>query len=157
MTQPLPQRLCKQSDLELALGGASVAVQLLDKDKDGIADPPLVDLCCAFGTTHVAGKVWPRVDIGTLQEPFPDRLVMLAAQVAAYKAWLVGAEGQAVPPHVGEAFDMADKVCREIAEGRDTVGAPPKPALDPPAVGASDYDPQGTGVSVRGFKQGGFR
>jgi len=150
---PQPKRFCKQIDLERALGGAAILAQLSDKNGTGNIDAEFVSFVLDAGSMDIASYIQKAVDIASLQEPYQLSLVFKTADACAWRAWLRGSYGQGIPQHVQAAYDLAIAWAKDVGDRAATLGTTPKPALDPPAK-LLDYDPQGSGVSIRGFKKG---
>ena len=146
-------RFCQASDLERALGGAAILVQLLDKDRDNIADTTLVQQVIDAGSNEIASYIQPTVAIDSLSAPYPLVLVIKAADASAFYAWRYGGYGQGIPEAVIQAHEAAIRWAQDVGQRRATLGVQPKPNLDPPAE-MVDPDPNAIGLSVAGFKRG---
>ncbi len=142
-----------QADLERAAGGAAVIVELLDKDKDGVADSDQVAAVIEAGSNEIATYIQVSVELSSLAPPYPRALVLKAADIGVFHAWVRGSEGQAVPPNVQAVYDAAVRWAVDVGRRRATLGVIPKPGLDPPAK-LVDADPDGLGISRRGFARG---
>lgn len=148
-----PQRYCQQVDLENAVGGPTVLVQLLDKNGDGVADPLLVNDALDAGCADIAAKIERIVALGGISEPYPTQLVKQSARACAFYAWGIGSDGQAIPAHVQALYDNAMRWAERVGDRQDGLGESPRPDLSPPSR-IIDPDPCGRGVSVAGFKKG---
>lgn len=117
-----------QPDLELAVGGASVLKQLLDKDGDGAADAPLVTACLqrADAEADLAIQVVLSLPLAST----PDALRYHCAALGAYYAWTMGAEGQAMPEAILRQKDDAIQFFDQVAKRERTLGVKTKPASD---------------------------
>lgn len=147
------QRFFQQSDLERAVGGASVLVQLLDKDKDGFADIAMVNDVIDSATTDMASRIERAVDLSGLSQPYPLSLVMQSSKMGAFYAWGSGSDGQAIPDPVRMLYENAKQWGIDVGNRITSMGSVPRPTLDPPAK-TVDPDPLGQGVSIGGFKKG---
>ena len=146
-------RFFEQSDLERAVGGAAQLVQLLDKDKDDVADLDMVRQVQDAASNEIASYIQPIIDLDALEAPYPLALVFKAADAGAFYAWRYGSYGQGIPDHVIQAYDAAIRWAQDVGQRKATLGFSPKPTLDPPAK-LIDHDPLGVGVTVAGFKRG---
>lgn len=151
-----PQRYCQQVDLEAAVGGAEILVQLLDKDGDGVADKLLVDDAIEAGCSDIASKIHRIVDLSSLSAPYPVQLVKQSARASGFYAWGMGSDGQAMPPHIQTLYNNAMDWAKRVGDRQDSLGETPRPALDPPAESV-DSDPDGSGFSIRAMRKSGFR
>lgn len=149
-------RFCKKADLERAVGGASVLVELLDKNKDNTADDNLVVDCIDAGCNEIASYIQTTVSLDSLSEPYPLILVFKSADAAAFYAWTKGSDRQAVPEPVRDAYDAAIRWAQDVGAKRAALAVTPKPALDPPAQMVNP-DPHGCRVSVEAFRKSGYR
>jgi hypothetical protein len=146
-------RFCEQPNLERALGGATVLVELLDKDEDGEADPDQVAEVLDEGSGELASYLQVNIDLSTLKPPYPSILILKAADVCAFYAWARGSEHQATPANIVVLRDAAIQWAIDAGKRRATLGVVPKPGLDPPAK-MVDPDPTGMGISRKGFSRG---
>lgn len=155
-------RFCEQSDVERALGGAAVLVELLDKDGDGVADVDLVEQCMDAGSNELASYIGVTVDTDQLVKPYPLILVLKAADASAFYAWRYGISGQVCPDQTIQAHDGAIRWATDVGLKRATLVMAPKAALDQP-VGVVDQDTiasaltdnnSRTKLSVAAFKLG---
>lgn len=146
-------RFCKKADLERAVGGAAVLIELLDKNKDGIADETLVVDCIDAGSNELASYIQSTVALESLTEPYPLVLIFKSADAAAFYAWVKGSDRQAVPDAVREGYDAAVRWAQDVGLRKATLAVTPKPTLDPPS-GFVDPDPLGMGISITAFRKG---
>jgi phage gp36-like protein len=146
-------RFCEQANLERALGGADVLAELLDKNQDGAADADQVAEVLDEGSGELASYLQVNIDIATLRPPYPSILVLKAADVCAFWAWVRGSEGQAAPANIVSAREIAIQWAVDAGKRRAGLGVVPKPGLDPPAK-MVDPDPMGMGISRKGFARG---
>lgn len=142
-----------KADLEFAVGGAAILLQLLDKDQDQVADDPLVTACIEEGSNELASYIQAQVDLNALRPPYPGVLITKSADASAFHAWSRGSDGQAAPPNVVQRYEAAIAWAKDVGLRRATLGVVPKAALDPP-VEMIVSDPLGQGISVEGFKRG---
>lgn len=149
----MSQQFVENDDVARAVGGWKVLNQLLDKDGDGYADPPLLDGIRADATGEMASLIERAVELGGLRAPYPRILVTKTAHVAAFLAWGQGGDTQAMPDWVQKIYDAAIRWGHEVGDRTASMGVVQRPDLDPPAH-IVDPDPAGRGVSVRGFKRG---
>lgn len=157
-------RFCSQADVERALGGAAILVQLLDKDDDNVADADLVQQVIDNATNEMSSYIQVVVDLAALQPPIPFALVAKTADVAAFYAWRYGAYGQAIPENVVQGHEAAVRWAQDVATKKATLGAVRKQVLDQP-IGVRQFDRPnddgsddgiclGHSISVRQFKRG---
>ena len=149
-------RYCQQSDLERAVGGAAILVQLLDKNADNQADCDLVNQAIDAGSNELASYIQRKVDIGSISAPYPLSLVLKSADAAAFYAWKFGAYGQPIAEHIVQGYEASIRWAKDVGDGSATLGVIQKPVLDPPAK-TVDYDPDGSKVSITAFRKWGFR
>lgn len=152
----MAQRYFEKADLARAVGGAKVLVKLLDKDKDGVADASLIEGIIDDACAEMASLIEKNVALAGLKAPWPRILSSKASHVGAFLAWGEGSEGQAIPEWVQSRYDAAYRWAKDAGAGEASMGVIDRPALDPPAK-TLDPDPYGQGVSIAGFKRGGFR
>lgn len=152
----MAQRYFEKADLVRAVGGSKALIKLLDKDKDGIADAELVEGIIDDACSEMASLVEKNVALSGLTAPYPRILVSKSSHIGAFLAWGEGSEGQAIPEWVQTRYDAAYRWAKDAGAGDVSMGLVNRPALDPPAK-TLDPDPYGQGVSIAGFKRGGFR
>lgn len=152
----MAQRYFEKADLARALGGVKVMNQLLDKDGDGYADPPLVEGILDDATSEMASLIEKNVELAGLKGPYPRVLVSKSSHIGAFLAWGEGGEGQAMPDWIQSRYDAAVRWGTQAGAGEVSMGIVDRPTLDPP-VKTVDPDPDGSQVSIAGFKRGGFR
>lgn len=152
----MAQRYFEKADLTRAVGGSKALVKLLDKDKDGIADAELVDGIIDDACAEMASLIEKNVSLAGLTAPWPRVLVSKSSHIGAFLAWGEGSEGQAIPEWIQSRYDAAYRWAKDAGAGDASMGIVNRPALDPPAK-TLDPDPYGQGVSIAGFKRGGFR
>src|SRR5262245_31988129 len=112
---------CTQADLERALGGAAVLVQLLDKDQDGQADPDAVSDVLDAGSNEVASYIQVMVELSSLRPPYPRALVLKTADCCAFHAWSRGSERQAAPQNIQSVYDAAIRWAIDVGQRRATL------------------------------------
>ena len=154
---------CTQADLEVAVGGAENLLQLADFNRSGdITDPGVVAVLSGWmedeaATIRSKAEVKHSAEtLANLDTPSLRKLNDANATLAARTAFEKGAVGQAMPDHLAQRAARIDKYLDDLATGMATLGRASGggfPALNQP-VGVVDYDPQGCGVSITGFKQG---
>lgn len=116
------------ADLAVAVGGSAVLVQLLDKNGDGVADTDQVAACLARATAEVNSAIQVVIDLSSLSAPYPGALIYTTADIAAYYAWLQGAEQQTMPDATRQRYENAVRWLDQVAKRERTLGATPKPA-----------------------------
>lgn len=140
-----------QSDLEAAVGGASVLRDLLDKNDDGVPDAELVEevIDTVEGEVKSAVEVAIRLDDPAVEQ---SRILHQKKRVLA-KFWCyhVGTNGQAVPQEARDAYQEVLDWLDRVALGRRTLGHSPAPATSYP-VETVDIDPEGTRVTRDNLK-----
>jgi phage gp36-like protein len=150
---------CTQSDLEIALGGAAVLVQLTDWDDDGVADSAVVNDCLDSGAAEIRPAVEIKHDpetIANLDSSSLRRLLDANAALSARIAWEKGGKGMAMPDWVRDRAERTERFLNDLAEGRRRLGrvaGGTVAAINQP-IGVVDYDPCGHGVSISGFRKG---
>lgn len=153
-----------QADLETAVGGAHILLQLADAERTGSlasaaaqaritawTASAVVDIRSAVGVKHEPEAI-EQLDAETLQS-----LRFKAKYIAARYAYVDGGGGLAMPEQleklVRESLDWIEKVREGKAVlARSAGGRNPSLAQ---FVGVINHDPQGTGWSQRGLS--GFR
>lgn len=150
---------CTQADLEIALGGPDVLVQLADRDQDGVADPIVVTDYLEGGASELRSAVEVKHDPETIAALDSDSLRRLRDAnkwLSARLAYEEGGRGMAMPPQVEAGAARADKFADDLAKGYRRLGrvAGGKVAAINQPVGVVDPDPRGCGVSIHGFKKG---
>lgn len=116
---------CTQSDLELAVGGASALVQLLDKTGDGVADPAMVAAVLSRAQSEVDSAIQVAVQLPLVS--VPDSLRYVTADIAAYYSYLSGTTGQAVPDPIKARYDNALRWLDQVATRTRALGASTRP------------------------------
>lgn len=121
---------CTSADLSVSLGGSAVMVQLLDKNGDGVADADQIAACLARATAEMKGAIQIAIDLDSLDAmaSYPDELVYRTTDVAVYRAWLQGGEGQTMPESVRVNYENAARWMDQVAKRERTLGVIPKPA-----------------------------
>jgi phage gp36-like protein len=150
---------CTQTDLEIALGGALVLVQLADPNNTGTADEDVVTDYLESGAAIVRASVNKKFTPESIEnlDAASRRLLRdcnkwLSAQIA----WLEGGRGEAVPQRVADQAERVREMVDRISTGELTlavVSGGTQPALSQP-IGVMSYDPLGCGISIAGFKRG---
>jgi len=111
-----------KAQLEAALGGAQVLVQLLDKDFDGIADEVLVEQVIEKAELESASAVQVAFD---LDDPVVKESRAIAQQtlvLAVFWAYQKGTAGQGVPADVREDYQEALRWFDRLAQGTRALG-----------------------------------
>lgn len=118
-----------QSELEEAIGGPAVLVQLLDKDGDGVADAAIVDNVIANACGDLDSAIQVRNSLPLLP-PYPRAVVSNAIKLGIYLAHLKGTGGQGVPPDVRQLFEQVELWMERIVAGSRSLGAVPRATSD---------------------------
>lgn len=150
---------CVQSDLEIALGGASVLAELADPTGTGTADADTVTDYIESVAGQIRSVIEVKYDPETIANLDADSLRLLRdinKWGSARVAWLEGGRGQAMPQHIADQADRCDGWLTEIRTGERRLGrvAGGKVAAINQPVGILDYDPTASKVSIAGFKLG---
>jgi phage gp36-like protein len=111
-----------QANLEVAVGGANVLRDLLDKNRDGLADADQVSAVIAEATAEVNSAIQVAVDTTTINLPYPDALVYHATRIGAYYAFLNSTSGMAMPENIRAKYDAAMDWLDRVARGDRTIG-----------------------------------
>ena len=127
-TAPTGPQFCLQGDVEMAIGGAQVLAQLLDKSGSGVADPNLVVSVIARASAEVAAAVGNAVAIATLVPPYPDPIVYHTAQIAAYYAWGQGSSEVVVPDSAKQMHEDSLRFLDQVARRERSLGVATAPA-----------------------------
>jgi hypothetical protein len=129
------------------------------------------------GNNELGSYIQVQVQLAGLTPPYPRVLVLKAADVCAYHAWLRGSQGQGPPEYIVTRYNDAIRWAKDVGQRLATLGVDPKPTLDPPAevidpqLGpipagfpggtANDFEmttaPRGGAISIGGFRRSGFR
>ncbi len=150
-----------QGDLENALGGAHILRQLADPNKTGVADESLIIDYLEGGAADVRSAAEVKHEpetLAALDSPSLKKLKDVNSAISARIAYEKGGQGMAMPKWVEERADKADAYLNLLAEGKRRLGrvaGGASAAINQPA-GVVDFDSDGTGISIRGFR-GGFR
>ena len=154
-----PIAFCSAGDLEIALGGPSVLVQLADRDGDGVADPDVVKDYLESGAATVRAAIEVKhapEAIALLDSDSLRHLRDLNKWWSASVAWLEGSRGAAIPDNIKDQRDWVNQELDRIRTGERRLGrvAGGKQAGISALVGVVDHDPGGHRVSVAGFRKG---
>lgn len=147
------------AELERFLGGAHVLRTLCDPNRTGQTDAAIAQSYVDAGVAETRERVEVKHDpetIEALDTVSTQRLRDAAMALAARVAYERGAQGQAMPPKVGEAAERADTWLSDLAEGKRRLGRAAGgkvAALNQPAK-LVDPDPTGVGISRAGFARG---
>lgn len=161
---------CSQADLELAVGGAALLVQLSDPGKTGQAQPSIVANYLMGGAAEIRTAVEVKHDpevIANLDEPSLRRLIDANAALSARIAYEKGGKGMAMPDYVEKAAERADRFLDQLGKGERRLGrvagSTAAAVSQATGIGLVDYDKTATaaldpskaaGVSIAGFKRG---
>lgn len=116
---------CAQANMERAVGGAAVLVELLDKDGDGIADALLVTELLSRADGEIDAAIQQAgIEPSTLTSPYPNQIVFCAADLCAYLAFTYGTSGQGVPPEITARHQNALRLLDDFALRKRSVNAP---------------------------------
>lgn len=156
-----------QADLEIALGGPAVLLQLSDLAETGsLADAGSQAAITDYletGASRVRAAVEVKHDpetIAALDAASRRLLVAWNADLSARVAWEKGGKGQALPRAVADRADRAERDLDRIAAGTLRLGRSAggtAAGINQPASGAVDYDSRGEATSLRGLRDAGFR
>ena len=154
---------CTQADLEVAVGGAARLLQLADFNQTGNINDAGVQSIISGWLEDEAATIRTKTEVkhdpetlANLDTPSLRKLNDANATLSARTAYEKGAGGFGLPEHLGNRAVRIEKFLDDLAAGSARLGRASGgtvPALNQP-VGVVDYDPQGCGVSVTGFKQG---
>ena len=144
-----------QADLERALGGADVLVQLLDFDGDGVADSSSVTEILAEVDAEANSYIQIRVDLSSAGLATAPLLLMREKACAAYLCYLRGTRaGQGMPPNIEQARRDAIEWYEKVGAGTATIGTVTKPASDlqvEQVARSTDALPRVTWDTLKGF------
>lgn len=138
-----------QADLEEAVGGAAVLVQLLDKDGDGVADAGLVQNVIANACGDLDSAIQVR-NLLPLVPPYPQAVISNAIKLGMYHAHLKGTGGQGVPPDIRQLYDQVEVWMERIASGQRSLGASPRATSDR-STGQVEVSSEVTRTTLKGF------
>lgn len=151
-----PFSYAQQADLEIALGGAAVLVQLADFNKDGVADANVVADYLEGGAAEVRSAAEVKHDpetLANLDTPSLKRLIDANAGLSARIAYEKGGRGMAMPDWVRDRAERQDRFVERLARGEarlgrvaGSAGAVTTQASD---TGVVDQDPNGDGGTYR--------
>lgn len=162
----------QQSDLEIALGGKAVLLQLADPNNQGAPDPATVTDYLESGAVLVRSAVEVKHDPETIANLDAASLRLLLdanAALSARIAWEKGGKGMACPTHTAERADRYDAIVDKIAEGKRRLGrvAGGTSAAINQQAEIVDYDSsnpkisinaqanqKASGISIDGFRRG---
>lgn len=153
---------CMQADLEIALGGADVLLQLADPNGLGVLDISIVEDYLESGAAEVRSAVEIKHDpetIANLDSDATRRLRDANASLSARIAYEKGSKGMAMPDRVRERADRTDRWLDLLAEGKRRLGrvaGGATAAINQPAQ-TVNFDPHNHKTSISSFKKGGFR
>lgn len=150
---------CDQADLEIALGGADVLVQLADWNDDGVADDNVVTDYLESGASEVRPAVEVKHDpetIANLDAASLRRLRDANAALSARIAYEKGGKGVAMPEWIRDRAERQERFLAYLAQGTRRLGRVAGgnvAALSQPAA-IIDPDPNGCGMSITALKKG---
>lgn len=121
---------CTQTDLENAVGGSAILVQLLDPLATGTANAARVTAVLDRASAEVASAIQVSTSLSALSAPYPDALIFNTANIAAYYAFLEGTQGQGVPEHIKQRYTNTMEWLDKVANRTRSLGASTKPATD---------------------------
>lgn len=169
-------QFCTQADVERAIGGAGLFLQLMDPSNSGSVDTQSVQDVLDAGSSEMASYIQLAVEISGLQSPYPRVLVLKTADMCAYHAFTRGSHGQGTPQNIVDKYEAAVRWAKDVGQRQATLGVVPKPSLDPPTElvdsqfgaipagfsnGTNDWEmqtqPKGGSISIAGFRRSGFR
>lgn len=139
-----------QTELENALGGAAILVQLLDKDGDGVADVSLVAEVIANACGDIDSAIAVRAQL-PLPAPYPAAVVSNAIKLGIYWAHVKGTGGQGVPADVRDVYAQVELWMERIVEGKRSLGVVPRASS---GRQAAQVEPSAAGVTrdkLKGF------
>lgn len=123
----LPTSFIAQADLEVAVGGAQVLRDLLDKNKDGFADSDQVAAVLSEGHSDVVSLIEKSIDLTTLTVPYPPILIANEKRICAYYAFLQSTSGLAMPDNIRQQYDHAIEKLKAIGNNDQSLGIIPPP------------------------------
>ena len=153
---------CSAADLEVALGGAAVLVQLADPGQTGTADAGIVQDYLESGAAEIRPFVEVKHEPETIANLDSDSLRRLRdanAALSARIAWEKGGMGQAMPQTVTNRAERTEQFCRDLSMGVQRLGrvAGGTQASLGQNVQVVDSDPYGHGTTVASYRSNGFR
>jgi phage gp36-like protein len=140
-----------QAQLEAALGGAPVLVQLLDKDGDGIADAASVTEVLDYSEGEVNSAIQVAVSLDDAVVATSKVLQQRQLAIAVYWAWQRGTQALAMPDEVRAAYQDALRWLDDVAGGRRTLGISTAPA-GTPNIKKVNIDPDSTRTTRANLK-----
>ena len=129
-----------QAGLEVAVGGAAILRDLLDKNGDGLADADQVQAVLDEATDNILSALAVAIDVTTIQPPYPDVLVKHANRIGAYYAFLQSTSGMAMPENIREAYHDSIAWLDKVARGDRALGTTVPPGTAH-ALGQVDVNP----------------
>src|ERR1043166_1687334 len=116
---------CSQGDLEIALGGAQVLVQLADPNRTGAVDSTIVTDYLESGAAEIRSASEIKHDPEVLADLDADSLRRLRdanAALSARIAYEKGGLGNAMPEHVEQRAARAERFLDQLAKGERRLG-----------------------------------
>ncbi len=121
-----------QSQLEYALGGADVLVELTDRTGSGVADTTFVNQVLTDADGEVNGFIALAVSLADPAVDTAPEVLRLTKPLAVYLTWLRGTRAQAMPPEVRQARDDARADLELISQRRRGLGMLPRATSSQP-------------------------
>jgi phage gp36-like protein len=156
-----------QTNLEVALGGPSILLQLADLSQTGSLEDAGTQAAITdyleVGASRVRAAVEVKHEpetIASLDAASRRLLVSWNADLSARVAWEKGGMGQVMPEAVQERADRAIADLDRLAAGTLRLGRVAdgtSAGINQEADGEVDYDSLGIGMSIQGLKNSGFR
>ncbi len=139
--------------LEAAIGGAAVLVQLLDKNFDGVADDELVEQAIEKAEIECASAVQVAFDLDDPNIETSRALEQQKLVIAVYWAYQKGTSGQAVPQDVRDAYEDAILWLDKVAAGKRALGQSrnPRSSLPVEQVPIDPTSKRTTRANMKGF------
>ena len=147
------------ANLEVALGGAAILAQLADPGRSGQIDDDIVTDYLESGAAEIRSASEVKHDPEVLANLDADSLRRLRdanASLSARIAYEKGGLGLAMPDHVRDRAERAERFLDQLAKGERRLGrvsGGTAAAINQP-VGVVSFDPEASGVSIDGFKRG---
>jgi hypothetical protein len=155
---PATNCYCNSTDLEVALGGASILVQLAD-DGSGTAVAATVTDYLESGAALIRSAIEVKYEPEAIAALDANSLRLLRdcnKWLSARIAWLEGGRGQAVPDRVNEQAERVQTMVDELRTGERRLGriSGQTPTAIGQPVGVINPDPLACKVSIAGFRRG---
>lgn len=122
-------RCCERDDVIKWIGGADAVAQLLDPQRTGTYDTALLDKAIEAASGDVAASCGNQFKIWAAVGAFPQLVVRLCAQIAAYWVWYFGTNNKSVPEKVERQYERTMLMLEKIETNQIGLGADvPPPA-----------------------------